>query len=198
MTISAIGALDNYRVGVQQGFAHTATLIMSTGMLAFTITYLMTHPQWANVTTGLADIRNAVRTLDWRWLTAACLPLMVLTYEGRGYNNSTPLAGSATSLGSDLAATFFVVLIVVTAFSFLLRHGVCWFIPVLIAQSLLIAAAGERTPIITDAIALVLMLSITGYRPSRLCSYVWASAVGIMVILAITGAARRTRTVIVL
>ena len=39
-------------------------------------------------------------------------------------------------------AAFFVVLVVLTAFSALLRFGMRWFVPVLVAQSLLLAAAG--------------------------------------------------------
>jgi hypothetical protein len=47
-----------------------------------------------------------------------------------------------------------------------LRHGGGWFLPALIAQSVLLAAAGERLPVIIDAIALVVLLARTGMRPS--------------------------------
>lgn len=186
LTFQSIGTWDIYRNGVQQRFTNAATLLMSAGMFAFTITYLMTCPERTDVAVGLADIRGVVRILDWRWLTGACVPLAILTYEGRGYNDSVPTAGSATSIGSDLAATFFIVLIVVAAFSFLLKHGVDWFIPVLIVQSLVIAAAGERTPVIMDAITLILMLLLAGSRPSAR-QLRGASALTLITLLAITG-----------
>ena len=186
LTFESIGAWDIYHIGVQQSFAGTATLLMSAGMLAFTITYLMTHPERTDVVAGLAGIPDVLKALDWRLLTGACVPLAVLTYEGRGYNNAAPTAGSANSLSSDLAATFFIVLVVVAAFSFLLKQGVRWFIPVLIFQSLVLAAAGERTPVITDAITLILMLLLVGSRPSTRQLRV-ASVLTFITILAITG-----------
>ena len=51
--------------------------------------------------------------------------------------------GPSTPPSSGLASTFFVILVsILTAFSLLLRKGVRWFLPVLAAQSLLLAAAG--------------------------------------------------------
>jgi hypothetical protein len=186
LTFRSVGAQNPYRNGVQQGFINSATLLMSAGMLAFTIAYLMTCPGRRDVAGGSADIRKAVKALDWRWLTAACVPLAVLTYKGQGYNDAVPIAGSVTSVGSDLAATFFLVLVAVAAFSFLLKYGIRWFIPVLILQSLVLAAAGEQTPVIADAIALMLMLSFAGFRPSaRQLS--GALALTLIAVLAITG-----------
>jgi hypothetical protein len=132
------------------------------------------------------DIRSAIKALDWRWLTGACVPLAVFTYEGRGYNSGVGLAGSTTPVGTDLAETFFIVLVVVAAFSFLLKYGVRWFIPVLMVQSLVLAAAGERTPVITDGITLVLMLFLAGFRPSAR-QLRGASALTLIAFLAITG-----------
>lgn len=186
LTFQSIGAWDTYRNGVQQGFTESATLLMSAGMLAFTISYLLTRPERTDVVIGQANVRDAVKALDWKYLTGACVPLAVLTYEGRGYNNAVATAGPATSLGSDLAATFFVVLVVVATFSFLLKQGVRWFIPVLIVQSLVLAAAGERTPVITDAITLILMLLLAGSRPSTM-QLRGAAALTLIAILAITG-----------
>jgi hypothetical protein len=186
LKFQSIGASNIYRNGVQESFTNAATLLMSAAMLAFTITYLMTRPERTDFVVGPADIPGVVRTLDWRWLTGACVPLAVLTYEGRGYNDAVATAGSATSVGSDLAASFFIVLVVIAAFSFLLKYGIRWFIPVLIVQSLVLAAAGERTPVIVDAITLILMLVLAGSRPSTR-QLRGASALTLITILAITG-----------
>lgn len=186
LTIPSVSAINTFRNGVQQSFVDSATLMMSAGMLTFTVAYLLTRPQQLNTAIEPAVMRKMIRVLDWKLLAFACIPLMILTYEGRGYNSGVPLEGSATSIGSHLAATFFVTLIVITAFSFLVRQGVRWFIPVLSAQSLVLAAAGERTPVVADAFTLILMLSIAGYRPSSR-QLREASALTIIAVLAITG-----------
>jgi hypothetical protein len=46
-------------------------------------------------------------------------PLAGLTYQGRGYNGALA-TGVGTPLSSDLASTFFVILVVLAAFSFML------------------------------------------------------------------------------
>jgi hypothetical protein len=186
LAIPSIGAWDNFRIGIQPGFADNAALLTSAGMLAFTVAYLATRPGQAIRTADPAAVRAAAIVLDWRWLTAACVPLAVLTYQGRGYNGAVTIAGSATPLGSDLAGTFFIVLTVLASFSFLLKYSTRWFIPVLIAQSVVLAAAGERTPVTTDAIALVIMLAAAGFRPRprQLCG---AAVIALAAVLAITG-----------
>lgn len=82
--------------------------------------------------------------------------------------------------------SFFVIMVALASAGFLLAHDIRWFLPVLLAQSAVLAAAGERTPVVTDAIALVLMLSIAGARPRprQLCG---AAAIMLAAILAITG-----------
>jgi hypothetical protein len=185
LTIPSIKYWDIYRIGVQQGFVNSAMLLMSAGMLAFTVTYLMTHPERAVSVASESDIRAAVKALDWRLLTLACAPVAILTYGGRGYNAAVT-SGSPTPIGVNLASTFFVILVVLAAFSFVLSHGPHWFLPVLIGQSLLLAAAGERTPVVIDAIALILLLCHAGYRPpSRQLNA--ATGLTLIAILAITG-----------
>lgn len=176
---------DIYRIGVQQSSIDSAVLIMSAGMLAFTVAYLLTRPDRAVPAVQPADISGAARILDWRMLALACAPLAVLTYEGRGYNHGAA-AGDGTSLSTDLATAFFIVLVVLAAFSFLLSHGTRWFIPVLVAQSLLLAAAGERTPVIMAAVALVLALAHAGVRPAAR-QLLTAAVLTVLAALAITG-----------
>jgi hypothetical protein len=185
LTIPWIATWNVYRDGIQPGFADTAALLTSVGMLAFTVAYLATRPEQAVRTAHPAAIRAAARTLDWKWLTAACIPLAALTYQGRGYNEVGGI-GAASSVGTDLAATFFVIIVALAASGFLLRHGVRWFIPVLVIQSAMLAAAGERTPIITDAIAVILIITLADSRPRA--RQLWgAAAIALAAILAITG-----------
>jgi hypothetical protein len=112
---------DTYRNGIQPGYIDEATLILSAGMLTFTIMYLMTARRG---TAGDGTV-IAAGALDWRLLALACAPLAVLTYEGRGYNNGngTLTTGAGAPLASSLAGEFFVILVALAAFGLLLRHG---------------------------------------------------------------------------
>jgi hypothetical protein len=185
LAFPSIQVLDMFRSGVQQGYIDEAALIMSAGMLVFAIVYLMIGPKRrvAPDAEGLAVVASKV--LDWRLLALACAPLAILTYSGRGYD-STLTTGAGAPVTTSLAADFFVILVVLTAFSFVLRHGPRSFLPALIAQSALLAAAGERTPLITDVIVLILLLNHAGVRPPAAQLRI-AAALTVAAILAITG-----------
>jgi hypothetical protein len=186
MAFPSIGKWDDYRQGIQPSYVDEATLILAIGMLAFTVCYLLTRPERAVNGPAGDDRRSAARVLDWRLLALACAPLAVLTYEGRGFNNATPTTGADAPLSSNLAGAFFVLLVVLAAFSFLLRREGRGFLPVLAAQSLVLAAAGERTPVLTGAIALVVLLASSGLRPSSR-QIGAAAALTLVGVLAITG-----------
>jgi hypothetical protein len=186
MTIPSIGAWDTYRTGIQQSYIDSATLIMSAGMLAFTVAYLLTCPERIAPHANLHNARVTVKALDWRWLACGCVPLALLTYEGRGYNGGGAVTGAGAPLSASLAAEFFVILVVLTSFSFLLKRGTKFFLPVLAIQSVLLAAAGERTPVIADAITLVLLLKLAEYRLPRI-QVGTTAALTLVAVLAITG-----------
>jgi hypothetical protein len=186
LTFPSVRAWDTFRSGVAQDYTDDATLLASVGMLALVVAYVLTQPQRVVPEGSRRDRDAAVMALDWRILTVACVPLAVLTYQGKGYNNGTGMIVGA-SLSTDLAATFFIVLAVVASFSLVLRLGPQWFLPVLIGQSAALAAAGERTPVLTGAVALALMLAYAGLRPS-LAQVQAAAALTVLAILAVTGA----------
>ena len=186
LAFPSIGALDTYRIGIKQSYVDEATLIMAAGMLAFTLAYLATRPERTAPKADREDLQQAMRVLDWRVFACALVPLAVLTYRGKGFNNAGPAIGAGASLTASLSATFFLVLMVLTAFSVLLRFGKRWFFPVLVAQSLLLAAAGERSPIFFDAVALLVLMGRAGNRPS-LNQVRLALAVAMVAMVAITG-----------
>jgi hypothetical protein len=162
LSFPSIGARDIFRNGVTPAFTDEAALILSEAMLAFTVAYLMTRPERASAEGAPITLPGA---LDWRLLALCCLPLALFTYQGRGYNGSVTAQPTAR-LSSTLAAEFFVILLALAAFSFVHRYGVKWFLPTLAAQSLLLAAAGERAPVIADAIVLTVLLAHADMRPS--------------------------------
>ena len=79
LAIPSIGAWDNFRIGIQPGFADDAALLTAAGMLAFTVAYLATRPEQAIRTADPAAVRAAAGVLNWKWLTGACVPLASLT-----------------------------------------------------------------------------------------------------------------------
>ncbi len=185
LAIPSIRVWDNYLIGIEQQYIDTAALIMSVGLLAVVLAYLATRPERVAPTIHGYDPSVAARALDWRLLALACAPLAVLTYGGHGYNSAV-VTGPTTALSTDLASTFLITLVVLTAFGFLARHGMRWFVPVLMAQSILLAAAGERTPIAVDAVVLLSLLSQTGLRPSSRQVQITLAMV-VLSVLGITG-----------
>jgi hypothetical protein len=185
LAVPAIGMHDTFRLGIQPGFIDSANLIMSVAMLALTVTYLLTRPE-RTVTLGRpTDLMIAAKVLDWRLLAVACIPLTVLTAAGHGYNDGTA-GGPITSLSTNLVAAFFIVVVVVAAAAFLMRHGTRWFLLILIIQSVVLAVAGERTPVLMDAIALILMLLFAGVR-IPIAQVVAATGLTVLIILSISG-----------
>jgi hypothetical protein len=186
LAFPSIAAWDIFRLGIDQGYIDEADLIMSAGMLGLTITYLLARGAPHDAPPSEDDATFAARVLDWRLLALACAPLAVLTYEGRGYNDGSLATGAGAGTATSLAAQFFVPLVALAAFALLLRCGTRWFLPVLAAQSILLAAAGERTPVIIDALALIVLLGHCGQRPRR--SHLHAAvALTVLALLAITG-----------
>ena len=186
LSFPSVAAWDPFREGIQQGYIDEAALIMSAGMLAFTIAYLLTGTARRDAPLRGDDAAIAARMLDWRLLALACAPLAVLTYRGRGFNSSVT-TGGATPLTASLAAEFFALLVVLAAFGFVLRHGPQWFLPTLMVQSVLLAATGERGPVIADAIVLVLLLARVGRGPSgtQLTTAVLLTATAVVAIVGV-------------
>lgn len=185
LAVPAIGMHDTSRLGIQPGFIDSANLIMSVAMLALTFTYLLTRPERTVTLERPADLMIAAKALDWRLLAVACIPLTVLTAAGRGYNDGGAI-GPGTSLSTSLVATFFVVVVVVAAAAFLMRYGTRWFLLILIIQSMVLAVAGERTPVLIDAIALIVMLLFAGLRVPVL-QLAAAAGLTVLIILSISG-----------
>ena len=185
LLLPSIREWDTLRSGIQPSILDDATLIMSAGMLAFTTAYLLTKPERAQAAPDGVSIPELAWALDWRVLALCCLPLAIATYRGRGYNGTIGISPTAPT-GTVLASSFFVLLVVLTAFSLVLAWGPRWFIPILTGQSVILAAAGERTPVLADAIVLIVLTCHAGMRPSGRQLRV-AAAVAVLAALAITG-----------
>ena len=169
LSFPSVAQWDTYRDGIAPGYEADAALLLSAGMLAYAIGFLVTG-RGRRQAPSRADVAFCTRVLDWRLLALASVPLAVLAYEGRGYNGYAVLKapGSAVPSAPPRAGiVFFVIVVTLAAVSFLLRHGPRAMVPVLAVQSLVLAAAGERTPVIAAAAALVICCAAAGMRPSR-------------------------------
>ena len=185
LAIPSVSAQDTAGAGISRAFTGQADLIMSVVMLAFTVAYLVTRPERAKIPPGPADLAVLARVLDWRLLAVACVPMAAVTAAGQGYNADVTAAGG-TPLETNLVTTFFIVTVAVAAIALVLRHGTRWFFPALAGQSLLLAVAGERTPILMDGLALVIVPVFAGIRVPRR-QVVAAGVLAGVVILAISG-----------
>jgi len=185
LAIPSIGLHDTFAIGIERKYIDSANLIMSAAMLVFTVTYLATHPERTVTPERSGYIAISAKVLDWRPFAVACVPLTLVTASGQGYDGATG-SGQGTALSTNLTTSFFVVVVVLTAAAFLLRHGVRWFFPVIIVQSLVLTVAGERTPVLTDTIALVLLLLFAGIRvPARQLTA--ATVLAVLAVLAVSG-----------
>lgn len=180
----SLAAQDAYRDGVAPRFPGEACELLSVCTIAFVVAYLLTRPE-RSAPGGSEPAADLARALDWRWLAAAAIPLAVLTYAGKGYNTGTA-AGAGTALGTNLAASFLLLTVTLAAVALVLRKGPQWVLPALTGQSAVLAAAGERTPVIACGVTLVLVLCHAGVRIPRGLLALGAAVVAVAV-LAVTG-----------
>ena len=185
IAVPAIGKYDTDRLGIETGFIDSADLIMSVSMLALTLAYLFTRPERTVTLERPGDLIIVAKALDWRLLAVVCIPLTLLTAAGRGYNDGAG-DGPGTPLATSLVTTFFVVVVVVAAAAFLMRHGTRWFLFILIIQSVVLAVAGERTPVLMDAAALIVMLLFAGLRVP-VPQLAATAALTVLIVLSISG-----------
>lgn len=162
----SVAAQDPYRTGIAAPFIPQAALLLAGCSLALTVAYLAGVPERSPLGAGPADVPALARALDWRVLAALDVPLAALTYSGRGYNGGFTQT-SGLPVASDLAVSFFLLVTVMAAAGLVLRRGPGWILPALLIQTAVLAAAGERTPVIACGIALVAVCAHAGLRASR-------------------------------
>src|ERR1700735_3748911 len=79
LSFPSVAQWDTFRHGIQPGFIDEADLIMSAGILALTVAYLLA----VRARRDTPPVTGPVTLPDWRVLALAAAPLAVLTYEGR-------------------------------------------------------------------------------------------------------------------
>lgn len=181
----SVALQDPYRTGVAAVFLPEAALLLAGCTLAMVVAYVLAGPEVFPVGGVAADVPALAWALDWRLLAAADVPLAVITYSGRGYNGGFT-ATSGLPVASELAVSFFLLVTVMAAAGLVLRRGPGWLLPALLAQTVVLAAAGERTPVIACGVALVAVTRHAGVRAPRGVVAV-AAALIVVAVLAVGG-----------
>jgi hypothetical protein len=166
LAIPSVRAWDLYRIGTKQYYIDVATLVISVGLLAFVACYLAIKPERMSTNVPVNGPEVAARIVDWRLFSLASIPMAVLTYEGRGYNSANSTT-EPVGISGNVSSEFLIVLISLAAFGVLVQYGIRLFVPVIVAQVVLLAATGERAPLLIGLIATLVLLSHVGLRPSR-------------------------------
>lgn len=167
--ISLFSSQDTYRTLFEPKYVGQFVLLISVAILVFTIAYV-----WAIGTRPgpvlVADTPGAALTrqvFDYRLMFLITAPLLILTLGGQGFDSGSGLTGGAVGTTLGLTEQYFVLGIVLSGFGFVMRFGGRWAVPVLIAQSLILALVGERLVIITGALMLIYALARMGTKLKR-------------------------------
>jgi hypothetical protein len=166
-TPAARGYAHSPRWSIEQSYIDDAAFMVSAGLLTAVLTYVIFVRPIESGTPEIATIRSALQPLDWRITGLAAVPLLVATVHGRGYGSWRPDSGAPATVVMQLSNTFLVILVVLTAFSFVLNNGVRWLMPALAAQSLTLAVAGQRLELFVGAATLLVLLYQMEIRLSR-------------------------------
>jgi hypothetical protein len=165
-------------------------LWVSVAILMFTVAYLaaLGHKpapipqadidrQWA----------RSARFFDWRIMLVAAVPLMVVSLGGQTSTAliNAPQQGVAATVG--LANQYFLLALVLASFGIVTRFGRRWIIPVVMVQSLLVAAIAQRAVILFAAALLLYAMSRVGIRLKRR-QLAFFAGIAVILTLAITSA----------
>lgn len=168
-----------YRVA--QTYVDDGMFVAALSLLVMTIGYCVVATPFPVGRTS--DVDGLKRAFDWRIFAVLTVPLFIATVHGKGYANGIALQGQGVNQ-QGLAVQFFVPMIALTTFSFILRHPRRW-IPSIFAQSLIMAAAGQRLEILVAAVTVTALSGRLEIKPSK--KQVGAiAAIGLIGLLAIS------------
>jgi hypothetical protein len=186
-TAAAQGFRRSPRWSIEQSYIDDAALAVSIGLLVAVLGYLTLVSPGTSSPPEPATSTSALWPLDWRLTGLAAVPLLAATVSGNGYGSRSAYSSAPTATLVDLSNTFLVILVVLTAFSFVLKYGRRWLVPVLAVQSLVLAVGGQRSELFVGAAVLLVLLYHMDIRLSRRAVAI-ALAVATVAALGITSA----------
>ena len=166
-TVAARDFSRSPRWSIEQSYIDDAALVVSVGLLVAVLGYLAPLNPCASSPPEPATVGPALWPLDWRITGLAAVPLLAATVSGNGYGNHYAYSPTLSATLIGLSNAFLVILVVLTAFSFVLKYGRRWLIPVLAAQSAVLAVSGQRSELFVGAIVLLVLLYHVDIRLSR-------------------------------
>ena len=156
-----------FRQWISQAAMDDWILLVSFAILVYAVTYAFVVRN--SEPAGRAD-RDYVAGLPLKVLLAVVVPLLVVTWQGRGA--LAPVALGQTAARDDyvttgLAGQFLVPAVAMTGTVILVRYGTRWLIPLFAAQGIMLALAGTRTMIVSACLLSLVGACLCGVRPTR-------------------------------
>lgn len=156
----AFPGLDPYRILIPPRYVTEFVVLVSVAILLATLAYLwmLRHELSKSSTEEVAVARRSVgRLLNWKLMVVFAIPFLILTLRGSGVN-LTSVSATGIGLAQGLSQQFLVPAVVLASFGIVNRFGRRWTLWVLLAQSILLAAAGQRFLIVEGAVPLIYLL----------------------------------------
>jgi hypothetical protein len=166
-TVAARDFRRSPRWSIEQSYIDDAALVVSVGLLVAVLGYLALVTPGGSSPPEPVTARSALWPLDWRITGLAAVPLLAATVSGSGYGNRYTYSPTLSATLVGLSNTFLVILVVLTAFSFVLNYGGGWLIPALAAQSVVLGISGQRSELFVGAAVLLVLLYHVDVRLSR-------------------------------
>lgn len=158
-----------FRRYISQGALDDWVLLASAAVLTYAIAYALTVRSLKPVY-RVADGPNYLEGLRLRWTVLATVPLLVLTWQGRGALQPVApgqVASREHYASTGIAGEFLVPLVAVVGSIVLVRYGTRWLMPLLVAQGIVLVVAGTRSMIVTACLLSLVGAALCGIRPSR-------------------------------
>jgi hypothetical protein len=156
--IQLLGLAPNpYRALIPQAVVDEWVALVSVAILLMAVAYGFA----LSIPVKLLSQRNpGVTVLRWQVLLVVAAPLYVVALSGRASSQEEYWLGG-------LSSQFLTLAFVLASFDFIRRRGGRHFVPVLLAQSVLLAPVGSRWSVVAAALLTVWALGFVGRPPAR-------------------------------
>jgi hypothetical protein len=161
---------DPYRLLVDPTYVSQFVLWVSVAICLFTLAYLTAlgrKPTPIPRDHLEHERARSARFFDWRIMLIAAAPLMAVTLGGTGALPNGNLQGQGASAIAGLSDQYFLLALVLVSFGIVTRFGRRWLVPVLLVQSVLVAAIAARAVIFFATALLLYALARVGLRLKR-------------------------------
>jgi hypothetical protein len=161
---------NGFRRFISQGAIDDWVLLVSATILVFAIAYVALIRSAKPISEDPVDGQGYLAGLRLRWLLVLTLPLLALTWQGRGALQPVAPGQEASRehyASSGLAGEFLVPLIATIGTIVLVRYGTRWLIPLFTIQGTVLVVAGTRSTIVTACLLSLFGAALCGVKPSR-------------------------------